>query len=150
MQRKVSLLISSVAPSAVTLALLGSCPQEVDPVWAIEWMAVPLNATNTQRCPGEVGIVTGTYACLLGMSSCGLLKALCMLIYIFYVCLYTYIHTVHKCCIFAQDNSIYSTSLCLERHLLHHTCIVLVDVLYAGAILQLGSLGVYTALYCSV
>ena len=94
MQSKVSLLISSVAPSAATLALLGSCPQEVDPEWAIEWMAVPLNATNTQRCPGEVGIVTGTYVCLLGMGSCGLLKALCMLKSIFYVCLYTYIYII--------------------------------------------------------
>ena len=75
---------------------------------------------------------------------------MCAYIYIFYVCLYIYIHTVHKCCIFAQDNSIYSTLLCLEKHLLHYTCIVLVDVLYAGAILQMGSLGVYTALYCSV
>lgn len=61
--RWVSLLIPSVAPSAATLALLGSCPQEVDPVWGIEWMAVPLNATNTQRCPGEVGIVTGACVC---------------------------------------------------------------------------------------
>ena len=78
MQSKVSLLISSVAPSAATLALLGSCPQEVDPEWAIEWMAVPLNATNTQRCPGEVGIVTGTYVRV--SAGHGLLKALCMLI----------------------------------------------------------------------
>lgn len=54
-------MLYSAAPSAATLALLGSCPQEVDPLWAITWMAVPLNATNTQRCPGEVGIVTGTY-----------------------------------------------------------------------------------------
>lgn len=57
----VSLLLYSAAPSAATLALLGSCPQEVDPLWAITWMAVPLNETDTQRCPGEVGIVTGTY-----------------------------------------------------------------------------------------
>lgn len=78
------MIIFFVAPSADTLALLGSCPQEVDPVWAIEWTAVPLNATNTQRCPGEVGIVTGMYMSLLGMGSCGLLKALCVFKSIFY------------------------------------------------------------------